>query len=224
MFRHLLFVSLLLCAVSSHVAASEIVGAGSSAAKPLYSKWAQVFSQQTGISLNYQPVGSSAGIKQIKARAVDFGASDVAIGRDEASKENLICFPSAISGVVPVVNLPRMKAGELQLSGELLADIFARKIQLWNDPAIAAANPHLALPKLPITIVVRQDGSGTTYNFTDYLSKVSPGWKSSFGANFTVDWHKESLRVKAAAGSWKRSRARREQSATSTITTWSRTS
>lgn len=182
-----------------NTAASEITGAGSSAAKPLYEKWAQVFARQTGITLNYQPVGSSAGIRQIKSREVDFGASDVAIGSDEAAKEGLICFPSAISGVVPVVNLPRVKAGELQLTGELLTDIFAGRIRTWNDPAIAAVNPHMALPKLPIVTVVRQDGSGTTYNFTDYLSKASHAWLASRGKNFTIDWPGDARPVKGSA-------------------------
>jgi phosphate transport system substrate-binding protein len=198
--KFLILVPLVWTAVTASASPGDIVGAGSSAAKPLYMRWAQAFSQQTGISLNYQPVGSSAGIKQIEARAVDFGASDVAIGRDEAAKEHLICFPSAISGVVPVVNLPRVKAGELQLTGELLAAIFSRRIKTWNDPAIAEENPSLVLPKLPITIVVRQDGSGTTYNFTDYLSKISPAWKQSIGTNFTVEWPADAQRAKGSAG------------------------
>lgn len=200
MFRHLLIAASFAWSFTAfNAVASEISGAGSSAAKPLYAKWAEAFVRQTGISLNYQPTGSSAGIRQVKAREVDFGASDVALGADEAAREGLVCFPSAISGVVPVVNLPHVKAGELQLSGELLTDIFAGKIHMWNDPAIAEANPRLALPKIPIVLVVRQDGSGTTYNFTDYLSKVSPAWRESRGKNFTMDWPKEARPVKGSA-------------------------
>jgi phosphate transport system substrate-binding protein len=201
MLRAFLFAVSFVCPfIAFNTLASEITGAGSSAAKPLYTKWAQVFSRQTDQSVDYQPVGSSAGIRQVKAREVDFGASDVALGADEAAREGLVCFPSAISGVVPVINLPRVKAGELQLTGELLADIFAGKILAWNDPAIAALNPHLVLPKMPIIPVVRQDGSGTTYNFTDYLSKASPAWKESRGKNFTIDWPKD---VRLAKGSAK---------------------
>lgn len=200
MFRKLLVIFLLLCLAPGVNAATAIVGAGSSAAQPLYAKWAETFARQTGISIDYQPVGSSAGLRQIKAREVSFGASDVALDREVARKESLICFPSAISGVVPVVNLPRVKSGELQLTGELLADIFSRKIVTWNDPAIVAANPHLSLPKLPITPVVRQDGSGTTYNFTDYLGKVSLAWKTAYGTNFTIAWPAGTIPAKGSSG------------------------
>lgn len=199
MIRHFLVIAVLACSsIVPNAVAGQITGAGSSAAAPLYAKWAQSFARQTGVSLDYQPVGSSAGIKRIKAGEVDFGASDVAVGSEEAAKEGLICFPTAISGVVPVVNLPRVKAGELQLTGELLANIFARKILMWNDPAIAAANPHLALPKMPVTVVARQDGSGTTYNFTDYLSKVSVAWRESRGRNFIINWPADVRLVKGS--------------------------
>lgn len=180
-------------------AALEITGAGSSAAAPLYTKWASAYQQQSGTAINYQAIGSSGGLKQIKARATDFGGSDVALSREESRKEKLICFPSAISGVVPVLNLPGVKSGDVQLTGELLAGIFARKILLWNDPAIAAINPDLRLPKTAIVVIVRQDGSGTTYNFTDYLSKVSPSWKQGIGTNFKVDWPEGSVQVKGSS-------------------------
>ncbi|WP_019143108.1 phosphate ABC transporter substrate-binding protein PstS [Noviherbaspirillum massiliense] len=180
--------------------AADVGGAGSSAAHPLYTKWAELYRQKNGISVEYQPVGSSAGIRQIKAKAVDFGASDVALGREELAKENLLCFPTAISGVVPVINLPGVKAGELLLSGEVLADIYAGKITKWSDAAIAALNPGIALPKLSIVIVARQDGSGTTYNLSDYLSKVSAAWKSGFGTGFTVKWPAGALQVKGSSG------------------------
>ncbi len=153
--------------LSFTVFAAEITGAGSSAAAPIYTKWAGYYAQKGGPTLNYQPVGSSGGIKQIKAGAVDFGASDVALSKEELQKEKLICFPSAISGVVPVVNLPGIKAGQVQLTGEILAAIYASRITQWNDPAIVAVNPDVSMPKLPIVTVARQDGSGTTYNFTD---------------------------------------------------------
>jgi phosphate transport system substrate-binding protein len=180
--------------------AVEITGAGSTAAKPIYTKWAETYQQRTGSSLNYQPVGSAAGIKQIEAHSVDFGASDVALSAEDLKKEKLICFPSAISGVVPVINLPGIKAGKLQLTGELLADIFSHKINRWNDPAIAAVNPGVNLPKLQIVTVARQDGSGTTYNFTDYLSKMSPAWKETFGRNFTIKWPSDTVTVKGSSG------------------------
>lgn len=185
--------------LSAPAAALEITGAGSSAAGPLYTKWADFYRKQSGTTVTYQAIGSSGGLKQIKARAASFGASDVALSREESQKEKLVCFPSAISGVVPVVNLPGVRNGELLLTGELLANIFARKILLWNDPAIAAVNPAIKLPKLAIVTVARQDGSGTTYNFSDYLSKVSPSWKEGFGANFTVAWPAGTTQAKGSS-------------------------
>jgi phosphate transport system substrate-binding protein len=189
MIRYLNTLLFAICTLMSAAAAAlEITGAGSSAAAPLYTKWADAYQRQSGTTLNYQPIGSSGGIKQIKARAVNFGGSDVALSHEESQKENMVCFPSAISGVVPVVNIPGVKNGELLMTGDLLAGIFARKILFWNDPAIAAVNPNIKLPKIAIVAIARQDGSGTTYNFTDYLSKVSPSWKESFGTKFTVAW------------------------------------
>lgn len=185
---------------ATFAAHADITGAGSSAAKPLYNLWADEYAKSGNPKLAYQPVGSSAGIKQIKDRAVDFGASDVAMSLEDRKANKLICFPSAISGVVPVVNLPGIKAGELQMTGEVLADIFARKVTKWNDPEIAAINPGLALPKLPIVAVVRQDGSGTTYNFTDYLAKMSKTWKDGFGHNFTIAWPVDTTPVKGSGG------------------------
>jgi phosphate transport system substrate-binding protein len=180
-------------------AALEITGAGSSAAAPLYAKWASAYQQQSGTAINYQPIGSSGGLKQIKAGATDFGGSDVALSREESQKEKLICFPSAISGVVPVLNLPGMKSGDVQLTGELLAGIFGRKILFWNDPTIAAVNPDIKLPKTAIVVIVREDGSGTTYNFTDYLSKVSPSWKQDIGTDFKVEWPEGNVQVKGSS-------------------------
>ncbi|MBI3230278.1 MAG: phosphate ABC transporter substrate-binding protein PstS [Burkholderiales bacterium] len=180
----------------SHARALDLNGTGSSAAKPLYLKWAETYTQQGTIKLNYQANGSAEGLKQIKARAADFGASDVPLTAEELKRDKLISFPSAISGIVPVFNLPDVKSGELRFSGEVLADIFARKITMWNDPALAALNPGVALPKKAITLIVRQDGSGTSYNFTDYLSQVSPNWKVNYGHNFTVKWPQEAVQVK----------------------------
>ena len=176
-----------------------MTGAGSSAAAPLYNKWAEAYNKKTGATLEYQPVGSSAGIKQIKAKSVDFGASDVAMTVADLKQEKLIQFPSAISGVVPVVNLPGVKAGDLKLTGEALADIFARKIGFWDDAVIATLNPSLRLPHKAITVIVRQDGSGTTYNFTDYLSKLSAGWQAGYGKNFTIKWHEELVQIKGSS-------------------------
>lgn len=198
------FRSALLCTISicfgSSAVAIDINGAGSSAAGPLYVKWAEHYRHSSETQLRYQPVGSSAGLKQIKQRVVDFGASDVAVPAAELKKEKLICFPSAISGVVPVINVPGIKSGDLLLTGEILADIFARKITQWNDPGIAALNPGLKLPKIEIALVVRQDGSGTTYNFTDYLSKVSTAWKDGFGRNFLIKWPSDAKPAKGSSG------------------------
>ncbi|HEX7640855.1 MAG TPA: phosphate ABC transporter substrate-binding protein PstS [Burkholderiaceae bacterium] len=185
---------------ATFAAHADITGAGSSAAKPLYNLWAEEYAKSGNPKLDYQPVGSSAGIKQIKERAVDFGASDVAMSIEDRKANKLICFPSAISGVVPVINLPGIKPGEVQMTGEVLADIFARKVTRWNDPEIAAINPGLALPKLPIVAVVRSDGSGTTYNFTDYLVKMSKAWKDTYGRNFTIMWAADTTPAKGSGG------------------------
>ncbi|HTD02686.1 phosphate ABC transporter substrate-binding protein PstS [Undibacterium sp.] len=197
MSRLLPFVMLCSFAVGS-LHAATVTGAGSSAAAPLYEKWAAAYGKKTGLSLDYQAAGSAAGIRQIKARSVDFGASDVAMTVADLRQEKLIQFPSAISGVVPVVNLPGVKAGELKLTGEALADIFSRKIGFWDDATIATLNPALRLPHKAITVIVRQDGSGTTYNFTDYLSKVSAGWQAGYGKNFTIKWQDDVVQLKGS--------------------------
>lgn len=180
--------------------AATMNGAGSSAAAPLYNKWAEAYSKKTGLTLDYQTAGSSAGIKQIKARSVDFGASDVALSMSDLKSEKLIQFPSAISGVVPVVNLPGIKSGEIKLDGELLAEIFSRKVSFWDDASIVKLNPGLRLPHKAIAVIVRQDGSGTTYNFTDYLSKISSSWAVSYGKNFTIKWHTDLIQIKGSSG------------------------
>ena len=144
---------------------------------PLVSKWSADYNKATGNKVNYQSIGSGGGIAQIKAGTVDFGSSDKPLPPEELAQDGLVQFPSTIGGVVPVVNLPGIEAGKLRLTGALLADIYLGKVTTWNDPAIAAVNPGVALPADKIHVVHRSDGSGTTFNFTNYLSKVSPDWK-----------------------------------------------
>lgn len=195
-----LFAIALFAASSLSAHAIEIKGAGSSAAHPLYTKLLDAYARTGNVTMSYQPSGSSDGVKQIKAATVDFGASDVALSADEMRKERLICFPSAVSGVVPVVNLPGVARGALQLTGEILADIFARKVVKWNDARIVALNPGIGMPDLAIAVLVRQDGSGTTYNFSDYLSKASTGWKQAYGRNFTIAWPAGTTGAKGSSG------------------------
>ncbi|MDB5813218.1 MAG: pstS [Rhodocyclales bacterium] len=168
--------------------AAEIVGAGSSAAAPLYKAWAEQWAHGMGAALNYAPVGSGTGIKAIEEGKGDFGASDVSLSKEELDKYGLVNFPVAISGVVPIVNLPGVPHDELKLTGPILADIFAGKITQWNAPQIAALNRGLPLPALPITIIGRADGSGTTYVMSNYLGKVSEDWAKRFGNNFKIQW------------------------------------
>lgn len=198
-FRQIFFTVCVLF-LSLPVFAVDINGAGSTAAMPLYVKWAEYYSGIEGTKLHYQGVGSAAGIKQIKGRAVSFGASDVALPLEDLQKEQLICFPSAISGVVPIVHLKGLKSGQLKLTGDVLASIFMHKITKWNDAAIAALNPGVHLPSIDIVTIVRQEGSGTTYNFTDYLSKVSPSWKAGFGRDFVVKWPAGAMQAKGSGG------------------------
>lgn len=179
----------LLAAPGAHASkVSTITGAGSSFAYPLYSAWADKYSKQTGIELNYQSIGSGGGIRQIEAGTVDFGASDAPLTEAQLKKEGLVQFPTAMGGVIPTINVPGVKPGQMVLSGSVLADIFLGNITKWNDPAIRKLNPHLHLPNLHITVVHRSDGSGTTFIFTDYLTKVSPEWKSKLGTGKAVDW------------------------------------
>ncbi|MDR6694671.1 phosphate ABC transporter substrate-binding protein PstS [Stenotrophomonas sp. 1337] len=167
---------------------AEVSGAGASFIFPLVSKWSADYNTATGAKINYQSIGSGGGIAQIKAGTVDFGSSDKPLSSDELAQAGLAQFPSAIGGVVPVVNIDGLEAGKLRLSGALLADIFLGKVKTWNDPAIVAANPGVTLPDGKITIVHRSDGSGTTFNFSNYLSKVSPEWKSKVGEGTSVQW------------------------------------
>ncbi len=180
--------------------AAEITGAGASFVYPLISKWSADYANATGNKVNYQSIGSGGGIAQIKAGTVDFGSSDKPLASEELAKDGLVQFPSTIGGVVPVVNLPGIEAGKLRLTGALLADIYLGKVATWNDPAIAAANPGVALPAQKIIIVRRSDGSGTTFNFTNYLSKVSPTWKAEIGEGTTVNWRGSSVGGKGNEG------------------------
>ena len=167
---------------------TEISGAGASFIFPLVSRWSADYNAATGAKINYQSIGSGGGIAQIKAGTVDFGSSDKPLPSDELAAANLAQFPSAIGGVVPVVNVEGLTPGQLRLSGELLADIYLGKVTHWNDAAIGALNPGLSLPDTKITLVHRSDGSGTTFNFTNYLSKVSTGWKEGVGEGTSVQW------------------------------------
>ena len=168
--------------------AAEITGAGASFIYPVMSKWSADYNAATSNKVNYQSIGSGGGIAQIKAKTVDFGSSDAPLKPEELAASGLAQFPSVIGGVVPVVNIEGLEAGKLRLSGALLADIFLGKVKTWNDPAIVAANPGVKLPDGKITLVHRSDGSGTTFNFSNYLSKVSPEWKSKVGEGTSVQW------------------------------------
>ena len=168
--------------------AQDITGAGASFPAPLYARWAADYNKATGVRINYQSVGSGAGLKQIRGKTVDFGASDMPLKDEELQQDGLVQFPTVIGGVVPVVNVAGIQPGQLKLSGAVLADIFLGKVAKWNDPAIAKLNPSLKLPDAQIAPVRRADGSGTTFIFTDYLSKVSDEWKAKVGAGTAVKW------------------------------------
>ena len=173
---------------TSVVHAATINGAGATFPYPIYAKWADAYKTKTGMGMNYQSIGSGGGIKQIKAKTVDFGASDKPLSVEELNESGLMQFPMVIGGVVPVMNLPGIKPGAIKLTGPVLAEIYLGKITQWNDLAIAKLNPGLKLPKEKITSVARADGSGTTYIFTHYLSKMSPEFKEKIGNNTSVSW------------------------------------
>jgi phosphate transport system substrate-binding protein len=168
--------------------AADITGAGSTFAAPIYTKWADAYQKAGGGKVNYQGIGSAGGIKQITAKTVDFAGSDAPLKDDELAKDGLFQFPTVVGGVVPAINVPGLKAGQLVLSGPVLGDIYLGKVKKWNDPEIAALNPGVKLPDLDIAVVRRADGSGTTFIWTDYLSKVNPEWKSKIGEGTTVAW------------------------------------
>jgi len=168
--------------------AGNISGAGATFPYPIYAKWADAYKKETGIGLNYQSIGSGGGIKQIHAKTVTFGASDAPRPGKELDKYGLVQFPMVMGGIVPVVNVPGIKPGELVIDGPTLADIYMGKITKWNDPALKKLNPDAKLPNKAIAVVHRSDGSGTTFNFTYYLSDVSAGWKSNVGHATSVEW------------------------------------
>lgn len=187
-FRRTLLAAGLTLSLIGTAFAGDITGAGATFPYPLYAKWAEAYKAKTGTSLNYQSIGSGGGIKQIQAKTVDFGASDKPLTPEELDKAGLMQFPAVIGGVVPIINLPGIKGGQVKLTGLVLADIFQGKIKKWNDPALASLNPGVALPSQAIVVVHRSDGSGTTFIFTNYLSKVSPDWKQKVGEEASVSW------------------------------------
>jgi phosphate transport system substrate-binding protein len=172
--------------LSAH--AQDVTGAGASFPAPVYAKWAEAYNKATGARINYQSVGSSAGMKQIVAKTVDFGASDAPLKDDALAKDGLIQFPTVIGGVVPVVNIAGIKPGQIKLTGQVLGDIYLGKVTKWNDAALTALNPGVPLPDAAISVVRRADGSGTSFNFTNYLSKVNAEWKDKVGEGTAVNW------------------------------------
>ena len=168
--------------------AQDATGAGATFPAPIYAKWADAYNKATGAKMNYQSIGSGGGIKQIKSKTVDFGATDMPLKDDELAKDGMVQFPTVIGGVVPVVNISGITPGQVKMTGALLGDIYLGKISKWNDPALVALNPGVPLPDAAISVVRRADGSGTTFLFTNYLSKVNEEWKSRVGEGTAVNW------------------------------------
>ncbi|WP_439114369.1 phosphate ABC transporter substrate-binding protein PstS [Hydrogenophaga sp.] len=168
--------------------AADITGAGATFPFPIYAKWAEAYKKETGVGLNYQSIGSSGGIRQIRAKTVAFGASDAPVKGEDLDRDGMVQFPAIIGGTVPVFNLDGFGKGDLRVSGPVLADMFLGKISKWNDPKLAALNPGKKLPDMTITIVHRADGSGTTFNWTDYLATVSKDWLDTVGRGAAVKW------------------------------------
>ena len=185
-----IFAAALLATVAavSVAQAADISGAGATFPAPVYAKWAELYKAKTNNGLNYQAIGSGGGIKQIEAKTVDFGASDKPLKPADLQANGLMQFPTVVGGVVPVMNLPGVKPGAVKLSGALLGDIYLGQVKTWSDPKIAALNPGLKLPNLPITVVHRSDGSGTSFIFTSYLAAKNPAWAQRVGANDSVEW------------------------------------
>jgi phosphate transport system substrate-binding protein len=186
--KTLLAAGLIATATAAPAAAADISGAGATFPYPVYAKWADTYKKETNVGLNYQSIGSGGGIKQIQAKTVTFGATDMPLTAQQLTKDGLIQFPTVLGGVVPVLNVDGIKPGDVTLDGPTLAKIFLTEIKTWNDPAIQKLNPSTRLPAQPIVVVHRSDGSGTTFLFTDYLSKVSADWKSKVGASTAVEW------------------------------------
>jgi len=188
MFKRILLAAATAALLSTPAQAQQVSGAGATFPYPLYAKWAEAFNAATGIKMNYQSIGSGGGIKQIKSKTVDFGASDMPLPVEELQEAGLVQFPMVMGGVVPVINVKGIEPGQLKLTGPVLADIFLGTIKKWNDKPIAELNPGLALPNQAIAVVHRSDGSGTTFIFAHYLAKVSPEWKEKVGVNTAVKW------------------------------------
>jgi phosphate transport system substrate-binding protein len=184
--RFIAFSAAMIC--SSAGLAQDVTGAGATFPAPIYAKWADAYNKATGAKMNYQSIGSGGGIKQIKSKTVDFGASDMPLKDDELAKDGMVQFPTVIGGVVPVVNIGGIAPGQIKLTGQLLGDIYLGKILKWNDAALVALNPGVPLPDAAISVVRRADGSGTTFLFTNYLSKVNEEWKSKVGEGTAVNW------------------------------------
>ncbi|MBC7781315.1 MAG: phosphate ABC transporter substrate-binding protein PstS [Proteobacteria bacterium] len=187
-FKGLAFAATILGTSSGFAQVQEITGAGATFPAPLYARWAADYNKATGVRMNYQSIGSGGGLRQIRGKTVDFGASDVPLTDEELAKDGLIQFPTVIGGVVPIINVQGLAKSQLRLNGEVLADIYLGKIKSWNDPAIAKLNPGVKLPDSQIAAVRRADGSGTTFIFTNYLSKVSADWKAKVGEGAAVNW------------------------------------
>ena len=182
------FLLTLLTAVAVTVHAADITGAGATFPYPVYAKWAEAYKKETGVSLNYQSIGSSGGIRQINSKTVTFGATDAPVSGENLDKMGQVQFPAIIGGTVPVVNLDGFKPGELRITGPVMAEVFMGSISKWNDPKLVALNPGKRLPDQPITVVHRADGSGTTFNWTDYLTTVSKEWADRVGRGAAVKW------------------------------------
>jgi phosphate transport system substrate-binding protein len=180
--------AILFAAATITAQAADITGAGATFPFPIYAKWAEAYKAQTGVGMNYQSIGSSGGIRQIRAKTVTFGATDAPVKGEELDRDGLVQFPAIIGGTVPVFNLPGFAKGELRVTGPVLAEMFMGKINRWNDPKLTALNPGKRLPDTVITVVHRADGSGTTFNWTDYLATVSPEWLSTVGRGAAVKW------------------------------------
>ena len=184
----LLIALVLGCATAFPAAGQRIHGSGSTFVYPVLAKWSEAYQRTRGVHVEYQPIGSSGGLTEIRAEVVDFGISDAPLTPDQLLRDGLAQFPVVIGAIVPVVNLDGITAGQLRFTGQLLADIYLGKVKNWSDPAIAAVNPGIRLPERPILVIHRSDGSGTTFNWTDYLSKVSEEWKVRVGASTLVAW------------------------------------
>lgn len=198
--KHPAAVLIMASSLSAMAANVQITGAGSSFVYPVMSKWTSVYATKNNIQINYQSIGSGGGIRQLQSKTIDFAASDMPLNAKQLNKQQWTQFPIIVGGIVPVVNIKGVKANQLVLSGPLLSDIYSAKVKYWDDPNIKKLNPKLTLPHAMIIPIHRADGSGTTFNFTNYLSKVSPTWKKTVGSNTLVQWPSFGLGAKGNAG------------------------